>query len=206
MDGLLEHDIVCESTIQVANVVKINHPNLLRPRSVVMRKTLCCLCCASGPIVITACLPRHGYCVRQDSIPLEISVENGSSRQVQQIIASIHKLVKYKAQHNYHTNRHTLTSIASEPICAHNTIIWQPTPLAIPDTPATLTNCGILQVTYYLQVKAAISWAINPSIKITLLLGNIPLAGTVDVGPQSTILLLQQELEPHPPLGTMQTS
>ena len=204
-DGLLKRDIVCKSTIKVENVVKINHPNLLQPQSTEMRKTLCCLCCASGPIVITTCIPRRGYCVGQDSIPMEISVENGSSRQVRQIIASIHKLVKYKAQHNYHTNRHTLTSIASEPICAHNTIIWQPTPLAIPDTHATLKNCGILQVTYYLQVQAAISWAINPTIKIPIFLGNVPLSGT-DVGPQLTILPPQQGLEPHPPLGTMSTT
>ena len=205
MNGLLKRDIVCESTIKVENVLKINQPNLLRPQSGVIRKTLCCLCCASGPIVIITRLPRRGYCVGQDSIPMEISVENGSSRQIQQIIVSIHKLVKYTADGNCRTDYCTLANIASEPIRAHNTIIWQPTPLAIPDTPATLTNCGILQVTYYLQVKAAISWAINPSSKINIFLGNVPLSGT-DVGPQPTILPPQQGLEPHPPLENMSIS
>ena len=204
-DSLLKRDIVRESTIKVENMVKINHPNLLQPRSVVMRRTLCCLCCASGPIVITTCIPRRGYCVGQDSIPMEISVENGSSQQIRQIIVSIHKLVKYTAQGNCRSYHHILTNIASDPICAHNTIIWQPTPLAIPDTHATLKNCGILQVTYYLQVQAAISWAINPTIKIPIFLGNVPLSGT-DVGPQPTILPPQQGLEPHPPLETMSTT
>ena len=178
-DSLLKRDIVCESTIKVENKVKINRPNLLRPRSMEMRKTLCCLCCVSGPIVITTRLPRRGYCVGQDSIPMEISVENGSSRRVRQIVVSIHKLVRYIAQRHSCYDRRTLATItSSEPIHAHNTIIWQPSPLAIPDTPATLTNCGILQVTYYLQIKATISWAINPSIKIPIFLGNVPLPGT----------------------------
>ena len=139
-DGLIKRDIVCKSIIKIENIVKINRPNLLQPRSMEMRKTLCCLCCVSGPIVITTSIPRTGYCVGQDSIPLEISVKNGSSRQVRQIIVSIHKLVNYTAQGNCRIDRHTLATIASKPIHAHNTIIWQPSPFAIPDTPATLTN------------------------------------------------------------------
>ena len=204
-DGLLKRDIVCKSTIKVENVVKINHPNLLQPQSTEMQKTLYRLCCASGPIVITTCIPRTGYCVGQDSIPMEISVENGSSQQIRQIIATIHKLVKYTAQGHCRSDHHILANIASEPIHAHNRIIWQPTPLPIPDTPATSKNCGILQVTYYLQVQAAILWARNPSIMIPIFLGNVPLSGT-DVGPQPTILPPQQGLEPHPPSGTMSTT
>ena len=203
--GLIKRDIVCKSIIKIENIVKINHLNLLRPQSMEMRKTLCCLCCVSGPIVITTHLPRCGYCVGQDSIPMEISVENGSSRRVRQIVVSIQKLVKYIAQGHSCYDRRTLATIASEPIHAHNTIIWQPSPLAIPDTPATLTNCRILKVTYYLQVKAAISWAINPTIKIPIYLGNVPLPGTEAV-PQPTILPTQQGLERHPPLETMSTS
>ena len=202
-DGLLKRDIVCESIIKVENIVKINRPNLLQPQTMEIQKTLCCLCCASGPIVITTSIPRTGYCVGLDSIPMEISVENGSSQQVRQIIVSIHKLVNYTAQGNCRIDRRTLATIASEPIRAHNTIIWQPSPLAIPDTPATLTNCGILQVTYYLQIKATISWAINPSIKIPIFLGNVPLLGTEST-PQPIIPPPQHGLEPHPPLETSQ--
>ena len=199
--SMLKRDILCETTIKVANVVEINHPNLLQPKSMEVEKTLCCLCCASGPIVITTRIPRTGYCVIQDSIPMEVSVENGSSREVRQIVASIHKLVDYTAQGHHRHDSLDVATIASEPVPAHNTTIWKPPPLAVPDTPATSINCGILQVNYFLRVKAAISWAINPTIDIPLVLGNVPLPG-IEATPQPTILLPpQQGLEPHPPLG-----
>ena len=199
-DGLLKRDTVCKTTIKVVNMVEINRPDLLQPKSMEVQKTLCCLCCASGPIVITARIPRTGYCIQQDSIPVEVSVENGSSREVQQVVASIHKLVYYTAQGHYRQDSLDVATIASEPVPAHNTTVWKPPPLAVPDTPATSINCGILQVNYFLRVKAAISWAINPTINIPLVIGNVPLPGT-EAGPQPTILPPQQGLEPHPPLG-----
>ena len=199
-DGLLKRDTVCKTTIKVVNMVEINRPDLLQPKSMEVQKTLCCLCCASGPIVITACTSRTGYCIQQDSIPVEVSVENGSSREIRQVVASIHKLVYYTAQGRHRHDSLDVATIASEPVPAHNTTVWKPPPLAVPDTPATSINCGILQVNYFLRVKAAISWAINPTINIPLVIGNVPLPGT-EAGPQPTILPPQQGLEPHPPLG-----
>ena len=202
IQGMLKRDTVCEAVINVANVVEINRPDLLQPKSMEEEKTLCCLCCASGPIVITTRTPRTGYCILQDGIPVEVSVENGSSREVRQIVASIHKLVHYTAQgHHRYDRLYDIATIASEPVPAHNTTVWQPPPLAVPATPATLINCGILQVNYYLQVKVAISWAVNPTIDIPLVLGNVPLQGT-EASSQPT-MPPQQGLEPLPSLGLM---
>ena len=189
-DGLLKRDTICETTIKVVNVVEINRPDLLQPKSMEVQKTLCCLCCASGPIVITARTPRTGYCILQDSIPVEVSVENGSSREVRQIVASIHKMVHYTAQGHHRYDSLDVATIASEPVPAHNTTVWQPPPLVVPATSATSINCGILQVNYFLRVKAAISWAINPTIDIPLVLGNVPLPGT-EASPQPTMPPLQ---------------
>ena len=202
IQGMLKRDTICEAVINVANVVEINHPDLLQPKSMEEEKTLCCLCCASGPIVITTRIPRTGYCVQQDGIPVEVSVENGSSREVRQIVASIHKLVHYTAGGHHRYDRLDVATIASEPVPAHNTTVWQPPPLAVPNTPATSINCDILQVNYFLRVKAAISWAINPTIDIPLVLGNVPLPGS----PQPTTLPPQQGLEPHPSLGLVPPS
>ena len=199
-DGLLKRDTVRKTTIKIANVVEINRPDLLQPKSMEVQKTLCCLCCASGPIVIIARIPRTGYCIHQDSIPVEVSMENGSSREIRQVVASIHKLVDYTAEYHYRQDRLDVATIASEPVPAHNTTVWKPPPLAVPDTPTTSINCGILQVNYFLRVKAAISWAINPTVDIPIVLGNVPLPGT-EAGPQPIILPPQQGLEPHPPLG-----
>ena len=65
----------------------------MSPVSMEVQKTLCCWCCASGPIVMNEQIPRTGFCIKNDSVPIEVSVENGSSREIRQVIASIHKQV-----------------------------------------------------------------------------------------------------------------
>ena len=196
-------DAVCASNIKVIDPVKINRPDLLQPKSMEVQKTLDSFCCTSGPIVITARIPRTGYCIQLDSIAVEVSVENGSSQKIQKIIASIHKLVTYTAQGQDCCDIHKVVSVGSQPIQPHDTVIWQPPPIVIPNTPATLTNCSILQINYILRVKAAVTWAINasnviPTIDIPIVLGNVPL----ESGQQSGGPLLQQELEPPPPEAT----
>ena len=193
-----KRDTVDETTINVVNVVKINHPDLLQPRTMEVQKTLCCWCCTSGPIVITTHIPRTGYCIKEDCIPMEVSVENGSSRNIRQVIVSIHKLVQYRARGRYRFDRLDIATVASEPIHAYNTTVWQPPPLAVPDTPATSVNCGILQVNYFLRVTAAITFATNPTVDIPLVLGNMPLV-EMEAGPQPTVMPQQQELEPSAP-------
>ena len=74
-------------------------PGVLEPKILQVQKTLCCLCCASGPISITARIPRSGYCIGVgDTIPLEVDIENGSSRQIRQLQAILIRMVTYIAQ------------------------------------------------------------------------------------------------------------
>ena len=114
-------------------------------------------------------------------------------------------ITHYTAQGRHCFDRLDVATIASEPVPAHNTTVWQPPPLVVPATPATSINCSILQVNYLLQVKAAISWAINPTIDIPLVLGNVPLPGT-EASPQPAMPPPQQGLEPLPLLGLVPPS
>ena len=169
------------TSITVANEVPISHPSLQQPHSKEVRKTLCCLCCASGPIVITATVPRTGYCVGHDSIPLEVTVENGSSRTVRQLVASIVKNVAYFGSHlgprkkGPGSGSTTITSTASESIAPHITLVWKPETFDVPDVETTLDNCDVITVDYSLKVHGAIDYAFDPTIEIPLVLGNIPL-------------------------------
>ena len=119
----------------------------------------------------------------------EVPVENGSSREIRQVIASIHKQVVYTARGSHRhdeTNRHdsdNIATIGSELITPHNSIVWRPNPLTIPETSPTLTSCAIIQVNYFLRVTAAISWGINPCINIPITLGNVPLSEELDSAP-----------------------
>ena len=176
-DGVFKRDTRCEAYINVGCVIPINNPQLHTPKAMEISKTLCCLCCASGPINITATVPRTGFCILQDAIPVEVSVENGSSRDVRQIVASITKHGHYTAQGHHHYDNVTVVSVASEPVVGHSSTVWRPPPIAVPNTPPTLLNCNILQVTYYLTITGSISGAINPVINIPITIGNVPLEG-----------------------------
>ena len=164
--------------IAVAAVVDPNVvQNVRLPKVLQVEKTLCCLCCASGPISLTARVPRTGFCIAQDAIPFEVDIENGSNRRIRQLVAQLQKRVVYTAEgHHLHSIK-TIAEVASDPIEPGNSRSWQPPPLPVPDTEPTIASCSIIRVNYYLKIKASISGAINPHVDFVLFLGNVPLSG-----------------------------
>ena len=168
-------------TAQVA-VAPVVDPNIVQnvrlPKVLQVEKTLCCpVCCASGPITLTARVPRTGFCIVQDAIPFEVDVENGSNRRIRQLVAQLQKQVVYTAQGHQQYSIKTVAGVASDPIEPGNTRSWRPPPLPVPATEPTIVSCSIVQVNYYLKIKASISGAINPHVDFDLFLGNVPLRG-----------------------------
>ena len=164
--------------IAVAPVVDPNTVSNVRlPKVLQVEKTLCCLCCASGPISLTARVPRTGFCIVQDAIPFEVDIENGSNRRIKQLVAQLQKQVVYTAQGHHQYSMKTVAGVASDPIEPGNSRSWRPPPLPVPATEPTIASCSIIQVNYYLKIKAAISGAINPHVDFALFLGNVPLSG-----------------------------
>ena len=157
--------------ITVANAVAISHPSLQQPCSKTIQRILHHhLCFNAGPIAITATVPRTGYCIGHDSIPLEVTVENGSSRTVQ-LAAEIEKHVTYssnsgRTRYNYET---VARIASSEPTAPHTTFTWKPEAFGVPYAETTSESCAIVKVSYSLRVTG--------DIIIPLVLGNIPLTG-----------------------------
>ena len=197
-DGFMKSDTVCTSRIKVLNIVEVYRPDLLQPKSMEVQRRLGYLCCA-GTIVITACIPRSGYYIEQDNIPVKVSVENGSSNEIQDIFIHINKQVHYTDK----VSSHYIATVSGRSVGPHRTDVWEAPPIAIPDTPATSINSRILKVRYSLQVQAVISsiWTddsprkVIPTIDIPLVLGIVP----PDPLPQPIAPLPQQGLEPSAP-------
>ena len=167
--------------VAVAPVVDPNIvPNVRLPKVLQVEKTLCCLCCASGPISLTARVPRTGFCIVQDAIPFEVDVENGSNRQIRQLVAQLQQRVVYTAQGHHRYSIKTVAGVASDPIEPHSSRSWRSPPLHVPATEPTIASCSIIQVNYYLKIKASISGAIDPHVDFVLFLGNVPLSGVED--------------------------
>ena len=74
--------------ITVSEIVDINTAQLIVPLSRSNEKTLCYLCCASGPLSLVAKTDRGGYCPGE-SIAISTEGENHSNRRVTAVHATL---------------------------------------------------------------------------------------------------------------------
>ena len=178
-------------------------PGVLEPKILQVQKTLCCLCCASGPISMTARIPRSGYCIGVgDTIPLEVDIENGSSRQIRQLRAILIRMVTYIAQgHHRPEPKNVLLVGSGTPIQPGNSSTWRPPPLSIPDTEPSIATCNIINLGYILKVQAMITGVfIYPNVNFNLFLGNVPVSGIDGSQPLPSSALLATDPYPAPPV------
>ena len=162
--------------VVIASVVDPNTvPGVELPKVLQVEKTFCCLCCASGPISLTARVPRTGYCVNQDAIPFEVDVENGSNKCIRRLVAQLQRRVFYTARNYHRVEVITLEEVSSDPIDAGRSLSWRPPPLLVPATEPTMANSSMIRVNYYLKVQASISGDNNLHVDFALFLGNVPL-------------------------------
>ena len=156
--------------VPVLQMVAATDPRVQQPVRQELRKTLCCLCCTSGSIVLTVALPKTGYCIRE-TIPLHVSVENGSSRRVN-VGAAIFQTVLYVAQGHQRHEKNFLIVIASDVIGPHITSNWDPK-IEIPTSEIIQENsCSIIKTWYFIKVSMNVPRARSLSIEIPLKLGN----------------------------------
>lgn len=62
-----------------------------------MEKLLGCLCCASGPLTLSANLNRSAFC-GGESILVDATVENNTSRDMDDITAILYQRVEFEAK------------------------------------------------------------------------------------------------------------
>ena len=175
--GLFRFDRRINVPIQVCQIVDINQPQVLAPFRQMQVKQVGCLCCVSGSIEFTVELPRTGFCINGDHIPLSVTVENGCGRSIS-MRAEISKLITFYARGHRRFNRNTVALVGSEVILPHSTDIWNPENFIVPAVEPTSSSSRIITVEYTLRVWADVPYAIDPSIKIPILLGNVPYQGS----------------------------
>jgi hypothetical protein len=70
------------------------NPIFKEPIQMHMKKYICCCWCKSGPLTAEIDIPVSGYCCGQ-SIPIDISVENGSDADVDEIKIKFIKVCRF---------------------------------------------------------------------------------------------------------------
>lgn len=157
----------------VFNQVDINSPRLLEPHTAANEKTICCWCCASGPISVKAEVERMGF-VAGESIKIFVEIENHSSRKVVPKAAIVKKTI-FHAKTKKKTLSEVVIKTKGEPVLAGQKDSRNSMMLEIPELIPTLMNCTIIQLDYSIQVTVDIPRAMGLTVDLPIVIGTIPL-------------------------------
>ncbi|XP_011405279.1 PREDICTED: arrestin domain-containing protein 2-like [Amphimedon queenslandica] len=160
------------------NIVDANEPHLMQPAmmevSRVLRSILWFI--PGGSFNMKVTIPRTGYSPN-DVIPVAVFIDNGSGREIRQVVATLLRTTMYKTKGNYTHQCHChVSTTISNPVPAHTTANWEPPPLPVPDMISTVTGgkLTIIEIKYTIRVTAFISWAYKDiMIDIPIVIGNV---------------------------------
>ena len=162
--------------ITVNEIIDINTAQLIMPLSGSNEKTLCCLCCASGPISLSAKTDRGGYCPGE-SIVISTEGENHSNRRINSVRATLKQIVTYYAEGHRRVNSYIIQRIEGPGIEPGASSNWSNELLPIPATVLSINSCRILNLSYVLTVTFGIPRAIDLHVTIPVIIGNVPFRG-----------------------------
>ncbi len=116
--GMLHQDHKIQAPLQVSKITDINIPRLLMPVHQSKKKHIGFFCLGSD-VEFTVSLSRTGFCIGQ-SLPLTVSVVNGSSRRIKMRV-SIQRFTHYYAQgHAFHDLKTKVVSVTTPDIAPHS--------------------------------------------------------------------------------------
>ncbi|XP_066268345.1 arrestin domain-containing protein 3-like isoform X2 [Branchiostoma lanceolatum] len=187
IDKPWKFDHTTKRAFTVLDMVDLNQePNAMAPLMGQQSKTLCCLCCASGPIELQVQADRSAYCPGEPII-IRGSLENNSSSKITKVTAKLKQDVVYHAHHPIHKTRHdskTLGEVEGEG-CDEGGSVQLNLNLPLPAIPpSNLRSCNIIDLTYILNVSAHIKGAHSSlDLKFPILVGSIPLRSIYPTAP-----------------------
>ncbi|KAL3866417.1 hypothetical protein ACJMK2_043718 [Sinanodonta woodiana] len=170
-------DLVTMGPFTVVSLLDLNKlPNVAYGGTIADEKTLCCLCCKSGPIRATLTTDRLGY-VPGEAIKFRAEISNLSNRQMECSKAQLVMKVQYHARRKTRTIMNVLATLKRPPIPAGETDVWDGYKLHVPSVPPSfLLGCKIIDIHYYVMIivdPSGPSFDLNVPMEVTI--GSIPL-------------------------------
>ena len=170
-----------ETPLAINNVIDLNQqPHLLEPssKSAVKNVIICC-CRNAGEAQLTLTMPKTGFCVVQERIPVTFECTNGSSRQITARVEVMQSIV-YNAR-GHHKHGHDLIgnfSCQIPPSGSETKLIQFDLPpsiiLGFTTEIIAISHSVNVWITHSLEV---VSFAVPP-ISVPIVIGNVPFHGT----------------------------
>lgn len=156
------------------------NPEYRAPMQLHIEKNFCCCWCKSGPLVVDVNLPVSGYCSGQ-VIPLDVSCENGSNVNVNDIHIEMRKIVKFRAQvptAETKESKITIAEMKMGTVSGNSSKNWRETIQVPPLPPSNLTNCSLIDLDYDIKVTCVPSGMhMKMDTSKLLIIGTVPIAG-----------------------------
>ncbi|XP_030831287.1 arrestin domain-containing protein 1-like isoform X1 [Strongylocentrotus purpuratus] len=155
--------------------------NVLVPQRHQVEKTVCCLCCASGPIVLKGMIDKSGY-APGEYIFISLDLHNNSSRRIIDITAKLQQRGHFTAQRHGTSRTHTrqgVRTVAELKLAgceAMGSVSYDRLKMLIPPIPpCAYENCPNIQVEYYVEIKGDVSGTRKGAlVNLPVVIGTIP--------------------------------
>ncbi|XP_054153468.1 arrestin domain-containing protein 3-like [Oppia nitens] len=158
----------------VITPIDINRREYLIPVENSIEKSLCCLCCTSGPIHLYARTDRTGYCPGE-SISITAEFENHSRRTVIPH-ATLYQSQTFLAGGKSRCRRFKFTIVTGLAIQPRRTANWDAQLLKIPAVSPSIINCSLIKVEYAVRITLQIPLiGYNLSVYLPIIVGTVPL-------------------------------
>ena len=166
----------------VRNVTVISHfdlnsiPNLSQPCTMADSKILCCLCCASGPIVAKLSVLKGGYVPGED-IVFNASVYNKSSKKLRMKAKLVQRVTLHATTKSKEWTRVVAEIPFHKEIGENSCDEWNNSVLTVPAVCGSSNGfCRIIHVSYVLVLECDPSGpSFDLEIAIPIQIGTIPL-------------------------------
>ena len=152
--------------------------NLLEPMSLTEEKNVCCLCCQSGPLLLSVTIQKRIH-YAGEQIVFSVEVDN---RETEKTLGRIE--AKLKAFYTFISESGNTTSgftkreasvRLAESMVPRREQKWNNVILDIPThTTPSFDNCKSINLSYLFTVKIRISFAINPKVVFPITISSRP--------------------------------
>lgn len=171
-------DIKAERIINIHDLVDLNMGQFSRPVRRSREKTICCLCCASGPVNIEAMIDRSGYTCGEN-ILVTLNVDNNSRQTLPGTSARLMSRITYDCRGTTKVTEKCLSKITGR---QHNiqpgqSVRWNKQPLAVPQgLLPTSTACPFITFEYYVVVVVDTpGYSLSSKMNFPIVIGNVPI-------------------------------